>query len=405
MIKRRILFVDDESMILDGLRRMLHPMRCEWNISFAQSGHEALDILAGESFDVIITDVRMPGIDGSQLLREVTERHPQMVRIVLSGQAEDETVLQSVRHVHQYLSKPCDTEMLRSTIVRACALSDLLEDETLKRLISQMETLPSLPSLCRTIEQELRSPEASTRKIAEIISQDIGMSAKVLQLVNSAFFGIRQPVATPGQAAVLLGLETIRNLVLSVHLFAQFGQADLGGLSLEVLWNHSMNAGMYARQLAMSENMDSETVDHAFTGGLLHDAGKLVLAANLAEEYASVLTRASRTGIALYEAEREVFGSTHAEVGCYLMGLWGLPDPIVEALAFHHCPSRHGEEGFTPVTAVHVADILEHEMYSAESIQASREVDDAYLTHLGLSERQTEWRARCREIAEGEDDR
>jgi len=405
MMKRRILFVDDEPKILHGLRRMLHAMRRQWDMAFAEGGQEALDILDREPFDAIITDVRMPGIDGSQLLREVTERHPQTVRIVLSGQAEDETVLQSVRHVHQYLSKPCDTEMLRSTIARACALSDLLENDTLKRLVSQMETLPSLPSLCRTIEQELRSPEASTRKIAEIISQDIGMSAKVLQLVNSAFFGIRRHVATPGHAAVLLGLETIRNLVLSVHVFAQFDQADLGGLSLKVLWDHSMNVGMYARQLARSQNMDPGTVDHAFTGGLLHDAGKLVLAANLTEEYASVLARTSRKGIALHEAEREVFGSTHAEVGCYLMGLWGLPDPIVEALAFHHCPSRHGEEGFTPVTAVHVANILEHEMYSAESIQASSEVDDAYLIHLGLSRQQTEWRVRCREIAKGGGDR
>jgi len=403
MDRRRILFVDDEPKILHGLRRMLHAMRREWDMSFVQSGQEALATLERNPFDVIVADIRMPGMDGSQLLMEVEERHPKMVRIILSGQADDGAVLRAVRHAHQYLSKPCDTETLRSTMARACALNDLLENETLRQLTSQMKALPSLPSLYYTIEQELESPDPSPRKVAEVVSQDIGMSAKVLQLVNSAFFGVRRQVATPEQAAILLGLETIKNLVLSVHAFSQFDQANVEGLSLRVLWDHSMTVGAYARQLAKAEDVDPKSVDYAFTGGLLHDAGKVVLAANLPEEYASARTLANEQKLPLHEAEHETFGACHAEVGCYLMGLWGLPNPIMEALAFHHSPTKHIARDFDTVTAVHVANILEHEAPPAREEGTVSELDHTYLAELGLAERLPIWDRICQGGHQGGD--
>ena len=403
--KRRILFVDDEPRILHGLRRMLRPMRHEWDCSFAENGREALDVLDREPFDVVVADMRMPGMDGAELLMEVATHHPETVRVVLSGQSDEETVLRAVRHVHQYLSKPCDMEMLRSTIARACALSDLLEDDALKQLVSQLRTLPSLPTLYREVEEELRSPDASAKNVAAIVSKDLGMSAKILQLVNSAFFGVRQHVSSPNQAVILLGLETIKNLVLSVQVFAQLDEASSESLPLEALWTHSMRVGACAKQLARAEQVDPRSVDHAFIAGLLHDVGKLVLAVNLPERYDAVLTRTRTEEISLHEAEREVFGTTHAEIGSYLMGLWGLYDAIVESLASHHAPMKYGGENFTPVTAVYAANVLVHEACSTEDTQAVSTMDDGYLTRLGMTERLPAWRAICREAIEGGEDR
>src|ERR1700758_5310713 len=141
----RILFVDDEPMVLDGVRRSLHAMRKDWEMSFVNSGHEALEAMAGQTFDIVVTDMRMPGMDGAQLLEEVKKRSPQSLRVILSGQSDRETILRSVNPTHQYLSKPCDGEELRTRLMRAFALKDLLENPELKGLVSKLDSLPSLP--------------------------------------------------------------------------------------------------------------------------------------------------------------------------------------------------------------------------------------------------------------------
>ncbi|MBV9849174.1 MAG: response regulator [Armatimonadetes bacterium] len=118
----RVLFVDDESHILSGLQRMLRPLRHEWAMTFAEGGPAALDALAGAEFDVIVTDMRMPGMSGAQLLAEVRRRHPRVARIVLSGQSDREHLQQLAQTPHEYLSKPCDTELLKETVRRLCGL-------------------------------------------------------------------------------------------------------------------------------------------------------------------------------------------------------------------------------------------------------------------------------------------
>ena len=353
---KRILFVDDELNVLDGLRRMLRPMRNEWELAFASGGREALTMLAESHFDVVVSDMRMPDMDGAQLLSEVKQRYPQVIRIVLSGHSEEEAILRSVGPTHQYLAKPCDPEQLRNVIGRACALHELLGEDSLRELVSQMTTIPSLPATYTEIVAELQSPDASIKRIGEIVSKDVGMTAKILQLVNSAFFGLRRHVSDPSQAASFLGVDTLKSLVLSVHIFSQLQDAKIEGFCLETLWDHSAATGALAKRIAASAGDDVEGLrDHSLMAGLLHDAGKLVIAANLPGKYASVLAVAEREQHELWVAEREILKNTHAEVGAYLLGLWGLPDPIVEAVAFHHNPRRCLGDGFTPLTAVHAA--------------------------------------------------
>ena len=276
------------------------------------------------------------------------------------------------------------------------------DDRTLQLLVSQLQSLPSLPSLFTELVNEMRSPNVSMKKIGEIIAKDLGMTAKILQMVNSAFFGIRRRISSPGEAVSLLGLDTIMTLVLTINVFSQVKQEALPGFSLGALWTQSMRVGMLSKRIAMKEAPDPGVVKDAFTAGLLHDAGHLVLAANLPEEYSRMLRLKQAQEKPEEESEREVFGASHSEIGAYLLGLWGLPDPIVEAVAFHHHPERCVANGFGPITAVHVANSLERETRPAPRKDPSEAIDLDYLARIGLTDRLPNWREICASIAQSE---
>ena len=211
MKRKRILFVDDEPMVLEAMRRMLRDKRNEWEMSFAENGQEALECLSKGTFDMLVSDMRMPDMSGAQLLNEVKNRFPGVIRIILSGQADQGAVMKLVLPAHQYLSKPCDPEAIKLTIARELQLNDLLTSASIKQAISGIDKLPSNPSLYARVTEELRAPDPSIGRIAEVISMDVGMTAKLLQLVNSAFFALQQRVSNLMQAVSLLGLDHDKN--------------------------------------------------------------------------------------------------------------------------------------------------------------------------------------------------
>jgi len=395
---KTLLFVDDEPRVLQGLQRQLRPMRMEWDMNFVESGQRALEFMATHPVDIIVSDMMMPLMDGSQLLTEVLKRHPHTVRLVLSGHAEREAVLRLVGPAHQYLSKPCDADELRRAIVRAFALRDLLGNERLKQLTARIKHLPTLPALQNRLTEELHKDSPSMECVGEIISRDIGMTAKILQLVNSAFFGLAQPITNPTEAAVYLGLNTLRSLVLSMEIFSQFDQKLCPSFSLEVLAGHSWTTSMMSRSIAQLEQQELKVIDQCFLAGLLHDVGQLVLAFGLHEEYAGVLTRAQNEGLPIWQVEQECFGATHADVGAYLLALWGLPNPIIEAVALHHQPAHSTNLLFAPVTAVHVADVLSHQLAVTCTEEPAPELQTAYLKRLGLDHRFELWQESCTQL-------
>ncbi len=396
--KKKILFVDDEPSVLSGLKRMLRGMRAEWDMSFVESGEKALDLLEKDRFDVIVSDMRMPGMDGAELLTLVMKRYPEVVRIVLSGHSDREMILRSVRPAQQYLSKPCDAETLKSTVTRACALRDLLVEDSLKRVVSQMDSLPSLPKLYQEIMAEIQSEDPSIQKVGEIIAKDVGMTAKILQLVNSAFFGMPRHIENPQQAVTLLGLETVKALVLSVQIFSQFDGTKIPKKFLEGLWHHSMATGSYVRQILKTEEVGKNLADDTYMAAVLHDVGKLILAASFSDRYRELIKKSRENRLPIRYLEMEEFGTTHAEVGAYLMGLWGLPDAIVEALAFHHRLPQCPVQRFAPLIAVHVASALEHQANNEEQIDYSEELDTEHLNRLELADRLDPWKEACNEI-------
>ena len=386
----RILFVDDDANVLAGLRCMLRRMKKEWDMHFADSGEKALAAMEKDPFDVIVSDMRMPGMDGADLLAQVRDKYPKTVRIVLSGHSEKEMIMRSVGPAHQYLSKPCDAEQLRLTVSRALGLRTLVHNPELKALVARLDTLPSLPDLYTKIMEELDSPNASIKRIGEIISQDLGMTAKILQLVNSSFFGLRRHIADATQAVNFLGVEIIKSLVLSIQVFSQMKSEQLKAIQPDVLWQHSMTVGMLSRDLALQQELSKSEADDSFMGGVLHDVGKLVLAANLPEQYAEVMKAVNAKKGRQEDLETEVFGASHSQIGAYLLGLWGGTDPLLEAIAFHHNPEASKVHGFAPLASVHIANGLQYVSTLGEA-EHSDQISISYLDHLNVLENLQGW--------------
>ncbi len=400
--RKRIIFVDDEVNVLDGIRRMLrrHFNPDEWEIAFSTSGDEALAMMAENPFDVIVSDMRMPGMNGVTLLGKVMEQYPQTIRFILSGHSEQQLIMQSIGSTHQYLSKPCDSDVLIGTIRRAFELRSVIENDALLQIVARIKSLPALPDLYVKVMHELKSADSSGERVGEIIASDVAMSAKVLQVVNSAFFGMRRNVESPKHAVQLLGLDIVKSLVLMLQVFSQSDVPRIHGFSMDSLWRHSLLVGRCSQAIMRKSEPDKKAADDCYMAGLMHDIGKLVLALNMSAKYADALALTSGTDIKLEDAERQVFEVTHGQVGGYLIGLWGFPDPVVEACIFHGVPSASSVNRFTSLAAVHVADCLCNRYRPFDNVSESKECDLAFLQRIGCESRLPAWESLCRQICE-----
>lgn len=399
-MKLRILFVDDEIRVLQGLKRMLHNMSHEWDMAFSDSGQAALDLMETRKFDVIVTDMRMPGMDGGELLAQVIKRHPNMVRIILSGHSDQTMILKSVKAAHQFLTKPCEADILKSTIVQAYKLQDLLRNEDVKQVVSKVESLPSLPSVYSEIVKEMESPEPSIKKVGDIIEKDIGMAAKMLQLVNSAFFGLPRHVASPSHAVSLLGIDVVKSLVLSIHVFSAFNQSQVYHFSLNKLWQHSVLVSRFAKRILEIEKLEPSLVDYGFLAGIVHDIGMLVLAANLPDKYELVMRLATEGKLPIHQAEMQVFSTNHSEVGAYLLGLWGLPGPIIETVAFHHQIDECRTDQMSPLIAVYYANYADYQLNPDHCTGGALKLDRVTLNKCQCKHSFDVWYEHCHRLSQ-----
>ncbi|HLG58660.1 MAG TPA: response regulator [Vicinamibacterales bacterium] len=349
---KRILFVDDEVNVLDGLRNVLRKQRREWDMVFAIGGQAALDELERAPFDVIVSDMRMPGMDGAALLQKVKDRYPAIARIVLSGHAEREAVMRTLPVAHQYLSKPCEEEQLRSVITRTCNLQALLHDETIRSVIGHFDALPSAPQLYSEITEAAARSNTTLAVVSRIVEKDPALVAKVLQLVNSAYFGLAHRVTSVQQAVQFLGLDLIKGLAMTEHVFAGATFSPIEGFSVEGLQRHSLLIARVAKK-AMDNSPRS---DEVFAAAIVHDIGKILLACGFPDRFGEVVRMARERGQPFHQVEPEVFGTTHAEVGAYLLGAWGLPFAMVEAVAYHHRPELVPDGEREVLMAVYLAE-------------------------------------------------
>jgi HD-like signal output (HDOD) protein len=394
---KRILFVDDEPMILQALQRMLRPLRGEWEMTFAEGGGPALAALAERPYDVVVTDMRMPGMDGAELLGLVRERHPSTVRLVLSGHADQDLVSRCVGVAHQYIAKPCDADQLKAMVQNACLIGGDLVTDQVKEILGSVDRLPTVPAVYRMMETALADPDTGSEALGAIIEQDMAMTAKVLKIVNSAFFGLRRSIASPREAVTFLGVDTLKSLVLAQAIFAQADALPTRHLCLEDLWRHTLATAGAARAIAQLEGLPPRQVEEAFVGGILEDVGILVLAGQFPEAYDRAIGTLLAENLLLTTVEQDEFAVTHAEVGAYLLGLWGLPAPILKIVSEHHNPPPAGHPAFGPERAVHAADLLVGEQGGHPVFRPGR-FDPGALIGLAFAGRVPAWREAVRHL-------
>ncbi len=398
MSKKRILFVDDEPNLLEGLRNLLRKQRHQWDMVFACDAPTALAELERAPFDLIVSDMRMPGMDGAALLRTVMDRHPTVARIMLSGYSDREDMLRALPVTHQFLSKPCDVEVLRSAIERTCRLQTMLEDQTIRAVVGRLTSLPSVPAIYWELMKIAARPEVALSDLADVIEQDPAMTAKILQLVNSAYFGLPRTITSIQQGVLYLGVELLKGLTLAASAFTTLERAPCDGFSLVQVQEHSLRCARLAQRLVRDRTLS----DEALTAGLVHDVGTIILAVGAPLRFADVIRSSQIERVPRHRLERDVFGTTHAEIGAYLLGVWGLPFPIVEAVAFHHNPGAVASGPRDVLAAVHLADgLVDIDCVGEADTDLERRIDLSFLTTAGFAGERSGWMALAREGSRG----
>ena len=397
MSRKRILFVDDEPRVLEDFRRLMGPAPQSWDAVYATGGVAAINELSRSRFDVVVCDVGMPEIDGQAVLKKAKSEHPGAVRIVLAESGERDAMMRVVQVAQQFLTKPCEATALYNVLARASQMQNLLSDENLRQVVGKLEKLPSLPVAYWALTRALADADADIPKVARIVEKDPAMCGKIMQFVNSAYFGLPHEVTSIQAAVTYLGFELLKGLALTASVFsAAEVRGNIEGFSLERLQRSSLLTARLARTLAD----DTPSGDEAFTAGLLHDLGKLVLAMGMPRNFAEVARMSEEGARPIHEIEREIFGVTHAQAGAYLLGVWGLPLPIVEAVAYHHAPLEIPNPDFGTLAMVHISDALVEELFHIPAGRAFESaLDEEFVERVGAVSRVEEWRETVREIA------
>jgi putative nucleotidyltransferase with HDIG domain len=375
---QRILFVDDEQKVLDSLRVSMDRPDLKWDPEFVTSGQLALEEMQRRHYDVIVTDMYMPEMDGRQLLEHVVARWPQTIRIVFADPADVEEAVRLIPVAHQYVGKPCPAPQLENVIARCLNLHLLLDQPKLRETVGRVRSLPTLPKVYAQLQRMVGSESVTVKEIAAVVEADAAVAARVLQLVNSAFFALAQRITNIQQAVSYLGFKAIRNVTLSAEVFNQWSGKKNSVMDLEKLQAHARAVAT----AAVSLTAKTPLADDALLAGLLHDIGYWILTQEAQDDLKSAADLSRRAGLTLEEAEKQVIGATHAEVGAYLLGIWGLPYAVIEAVAFHHNPLRVEQSGFDVLAAVAIAHSLVPEDETSAfgpGITPDRKVDEAYL--------------------------
>jgi len=390
--KIRVMFVDDDPLVVRGIARNMSMMGVKMDIAVRTSAAEALKSLEKELVDVIITDLYMPGIDGTALLEEVRSHYPTVLRFVLSGEAKPGVMVQAARLSHQYLSKPCETPLLHKTIVETVARMGAIKNPEVTKTIAHLEGVPSRQASLAEFLRLLSDNSVSLDTIATSLKKDPGLSARLLKVANSPYFGHSGAIESLDDAIGLLGMDMIVSMAATHKLFAVTPPPAASNLKLDALWEHCVYVSSLVRHVGYKLKVPQSVMREAGTAALLHDIGKLVLAYAAPSAFAAAYTRAMAEHMPGWQAEYFIFGNHHAEIGGCLLKLWGLPGTVVDAVSMHHTPHNSTEDRVGPVTLLHIADTLAH---AANSEGIATFLDTAHLKALKLPEDLDYWLGLC----------
>lgn len=388
-----VLIVDDEQRVLDGLRRTLHRVRDRWDIRTACGGEEALRTLSDAPADIVISDLRMPGMDGISLLETIAQSWPAAVRMILSGQEDGATGTRAWQVAHQYLTKPSDAQVVIAALERASSAVRLLRDPAMRAMAGCLSTLPTTPAVLLQIQQLTADEGAAVGDLANVVTGDAALTAKLLQMVNSAYFGVARTVNTVDQAINVIGFQLLRALIVSQEVTHAF-PCSWPSWSAEKEQQHALTVGTVAKSMGETH---ADRCD-LFTAGVLHDVGMLVLASRAPTMLMTSVLHAERNAIPFHVAEAELHGVTHADVGAYLLGLWGLPWVLVEAVGMHHSPEAWRGAATTVPAKVAFAEQLVSARHTPDGIVKASEAFLEGELYLNLGDRATRERLLARAL-------
>lgn len=381
-----VLFVDDEQRILDGLRRSLRGKRGEWDMSFASGGAAALELLAQTPFDVVVSDMRMPGMDGAELLTQISQRHPGVARVVLSGHTEPDAAIKVAIAGHRFLTKPTETDTLVGVIEQLIVRTSRSNGVQARRIAGAARALPALPPQVDQLATLFRAPHLELPKLVHAVVHDVGLTAKLLQLSNSAFFGGRPKNASVEAVVNAIGVPTIQALVGASH--EQWAAVDWQPDTeqyVRAAWQHAVATASLAEAVATPAHRP-----HAQAAALLQDIGRLVCVGGG--------PWATADDVDLTEDGYQ--GTPYREIGVELLHLWGLPSPIVSAVAERDLPHRAAESGLGVIGAVRTAHLLIQQTACADPSDGTHDEElAALLAHPQLVSQETDWSAAAEQAA------
>lgn len=375
-----LLIADPDIRVLREMRQMLEPMQPHWTLFFSDNVEEAIRMLEEHTIDVVIADGQLPGVNNRHLLDYVRVRSPRTVRFVMAKEADHDALAETLVIAHQYLPKPCRLQLIMEALQRIDTAQHSADNPVMEQLVRSIGMLPTLPSTYIELMRLIQSPDVSIKELTARIERDFAISVEVLRLVNSGYFSLRQYVTDLQQAVMLLGINTVRSLVQAVAIFSAIETEKTRNMRQE-LYMHVVQVSQQARSIGRILNVDSTIQDHISLAAMLHDIGKLIFSSYLSQDYFPTVSLAKATKLPVHQVERQIFGVTHAELGAYLLGLWGFSDDILVAVGFHHDPSRREGPHNPVLTAVHLADVLYYQQRAAEG-QPLLTVDQIYIDRL-----------------------
>jgi putative nucleotidyltransferase with HDIG domain len=389
MSGKRIMVADADESSSEHFRQALGD---SWEVVSSNNGIDALSQIERQPCSVVVADLNLPEFDGPQLLNRVQEKYPKTARFVSIAEKDREKLIKRCGMTHPILARPFDPAKLRETIERAhIATPSATTQRVAQGAIGRIKVVPAFPEICAEIAEAMRSPKTAKREVAALVAADAEATARVLHIANSAVYGLTWQMSEPAEAVELVGLETVQAAVIAAKLLEECGRENPPDFSAEQLWQHNTEVARTARYLAMSHTADEARGQTAFAAGLMHDLGKAVLAANFGEEYHKILADTASRETPPWDAEKKAFGANHEEVGAYVLKQWGVAPEILEAVAFHHQPARSTTKGFTTLTAVHIANVMERGVNPDELATVPPRLDQEYVKQAGVADKINGW--------------
>lgn len=392
-MKKTILFVDDNDNVIQGLKRQLRPFRGEWQLFFAHNAEAALAVMENQSIDLIVSDMLMPDMRGEELLQKVKQLYPATIRIIFSGYSDEITLKNALEVAHQYFCKPCHIDTLRESISQIFQIQNTINNPRIIQSIGDPNHLPSLPKIYQDINAAIASETTTTAELANIFARDMVLSARLLQLVNSPYFGIRQRISSLSEAISMVGINMLNNLVLSIHIKHAFPVNNPKMLIyMEYLWQDAWRVAQLAKLISLAEQQPEDRPDQAYLGGLLHNMGLLVFLSRGGDQLLQFVQEVKNTDTPINTLEKQIFGFNRCEAAAYLLSLWKIPPRIIESVLMHTTPNESDYDGMNALTAVHTATFL---LNPAEAKACDRmfclKLDSDYLQRINKLQRLAHW--------------